>query len=483
VLLKDALIGVISLPSGVFQPYSGVKTSILILDKKIAKSRPTILFSNVQAIGVSLGIKRTVTERNDLPFVLRDYLAYYEGAALSQHSFLADRSTVLANDCNLSAERYRPVEVRDGMRIVRLSDVCSLTKGTHSSTKTDPGPYPLIVTAKEWLTSADYQIEGDAVCVPLISSTGHGRASLSRVYCVSGKFAVANLLAAVQPRDSEVLDTKYLYLVLDLEKDKLAGLMKGAANVSMKVEDLAEFQIPLPSIEVQREIVAEIEGYRRVINGARTVLDNYRPHIPIHPNWPMVALENVCSIKSGGTPDRSTESFWNGDIPWVTTTLIDYGVIDRATEFITAEGLKHSSTWIVPKGTVLMAMYGQGVTRGRVATLGIDAAINQACAVFQIKDDSIDTGYLFRVLQASYEDLRKISDARGGNQSNLSAQVLKQYLIPIPERAIQQTIVVEIEAEVALVSANRDLIARLEKKIQATLARVWGEEEPVCTEA
>ena len=82
---------------------------------------------------------------------------------------------------------------------------------------------------------------------------------------------------------------------------------------------------------------------------------------------------------------------------------------------------------------------------------------------------------LFRVLQSRYEDLRNISEARGGNQSNLSAQVLKEYQIPLPPLATQQAIVAEIEAEQALVAANRELIARFEQKIQATLARVWGE--------
>jgi type I restriction enzyme M protein len=240
---------------------------------------------------------------------------------------------------------------------------------------------------------------------------------------------------------------------------------------------MEERKFPLPPLEVQKEIVAEIEGYQKVINGARAVLDHYRPHIPIHPDWPMVELGGVCAIKSGGTPDRSNEAYWDGDIPWVTTTLINYGIIDRANEFITEAGLKNSATWIVPKGTVLMAMYGQGVTRGRVAVLGIDAAINQACAVFQLKGNSIDSGYLFRVLQSRYEDLRKISDARGGNQSNLSAQVLKEYLIPLPPLATQQAIVAEIEAEQALVAASRELITRFDRKIQATLARIWGEEK------
>jgi type I restriction enzyme S subunit len=91
--------------------------------------------------------------------------------------------------------------------------------------------------------------------------------------------------------------------------------------------------------------------------------------------------------------------YWGGEIPWVTTTLINNGVIERANEFITPAGLKHSAAWMVPKGTVLMAMYGQGVTRGRVAMLGIDAAVNQACAALLIKSKSLLPQFLFSILQ------------------------------------------------------------------------------------
>jgi type I restriction enzyme M protein len=240
---------------------------------------------------------------------------------------------------------------------------------------------------------------------------------------------------------------------------------------------VAEIKIPVPPLEIQKEIVAELEGYQKVINGARAVLENYSPHIPIQPEWPTVELGELCTIKSGGTPDRSNKDYWNGEIPWVTSTLIDYAVIDRANELITSDGLKNSAAWVVPRGTVVMAMYGQGVTRGRVGILGIDAAVNQACAVFQLKGTRLDNSYLFRVLQARYQDLRKVSDARGGNQSNLSAQVLKEYLIPLPPLATQRAIVDEIEAEQTLVTANRELITRFEKKIQATLSRIWGEDK------
>ena len=180
----------------------------------------------------------------------------------------------------------------------------------------------------------------------------------------------------------------FLNAILVASKD----YWKSVANSTRKdpnitKSDVLRFKFPLPPIAIQQEIVTEIEGYQKVINGARAVIDNYRPHIAIDPDWKIVELEKLCVIKSGATPDRSNDSFWDGDIPWVTTTLINYEVIHQANEFITLEGLKNSSTWIVPKGTVLMAMYGQGVTRGRVAILGIDAAINQACAAFQIKDN------------------------------------------------------------------------------------------------
>jgi type I restriction enzyme M protein len=475
-LIEGYLIGVISLPSGVFMPYTGVKTSILIFDRSEAKRNPNIMFSDIRHIGFSLGVKRTVSEHNDLPHVERDYIAYYRGGELSRHSWLASRESILANGCNLSGARYRPKAESGAGRFAAIGEVCAITKGNSSSTTTTPGPYRLVLTAADSKTSNEYQFDAPAVCVPLISSLGHGKAALHRIHYAEGKFALANLLVALQPNDPEDLDVRFLYHALDCRRSDIAKLMQGAANVSMKPEDLAQFQIPLPPLEVQKEIVAEIEAYQKVIDGARAVLDHYRPHIPINPEWPMAELGELCEINSGGTPKREVDAYWNGDIPWITTSLIDFNVIDRAEEFITSEGLENSSAWIVPKGTVVMAMFGQGVTRGRVATLGIDAAMNQACAAFTIRDHRITSAYLYHALEAEYEKLRELSEARGGNQSNLSGAVLKQYAIPLPPHAAQREIVAEIEGEQRLVEGNRQLIERMEKKIAATLARIWGEE-------
>jgi type I restriction enzyme S subunit len=123
---------------------------------------------------------------------------------------------------------------------------------------------------------------------------------------------------------------------------------------------------------------------------------------------------------------------------------------------ITELGMQNSSAKLIPKNTILMAMYGQGITRGRVAILGIDATINQACAAFIIRNkNSLNTKYLFYTLQNMYQQIRLRSDGHGGNQSNLSAAIIKEFLIPLPQIEEQQAIVKAIEEEMQLVSAQQ----------------------------
>ena len=151
----------------------------------------------------------------------------------------------------------------------------------------------------------------------------------------------------------------------------------------------------------------------------------------------------------------------------------DFGVIQSAEEFITQAGMENSTARMFPGGTILMAMYGQGVTRGRVAILGIDATTNQACADIEVISANTDRDFLYWSLAGKYQELRAISESRGGNQSNLNSQLIRDVKIPLPDLPTQRAIVVEIEAEQALVNANRELIRRMEAKVKATIDRVW----------
>jgi type I restriction enzyme S subunit len=154
-----------------------------------------------------------------------------------------------------------------------LGAICLLTKGTYPTEKTTPGPYPLIVTAELPRTSDSFQLEGEAVCIPVISSTGHGHASLKRVHYARGQFAVANLLVAAQPRAETPVDARWLWLYKD---SLIVPLMRGTANVSLKPAQLADVPIDLPPLADQRRIVDLISALDDVAEVARDVAERVR---------------------------------------------------------------------------------------------------------------------------------------------------------------------------------------------------------------
>jgi len=155
-------------------------------------------------------------------------------------------------------------------RSFRIGDICSIVKGTYPSLKTEPGEFPLVVTAEFRRSSSTYQLEGPAVCIPLISSTGHGDAALHRVHYQEGKFALANLLVALLPKEPTLCNPKYLYHLLMTKKDEyFVPLMLGTANVSLKERDIANVEIHLPEIKDQQRIVARIEELATRIEEAR----------------------------------------------------------------------------------------------------------------------------------------------------------------------------------------------------------------------
>ena len=138
---------------------------------------------------------------------------------------------------------------------VKIGDICKIVKGTTGIASAEPGQYPLVVTAEERKTCSTYQFDCEAVCIPLVSSSGHGKKSLKNVHYQSGKFALGTILCAVIPNNPHELDARYLHQYLQFYKDIiLVPLMKGAANVSLSMKDIATVEFPLPPIERQREL-------------------------------------------------------------------------------------------------------------------------------------------------------------------------------------------------------------------------------------
>ena len=138
---------------------------------------------------------------------------------------------------------------------VKIGDVCEIIKGATGIASAEPGEYPLVVTALERKTCSSFQFDCEAVCIPLVSSSGHGKKTLNNVHYQSGKFALGTILCAVIPNNPNELDARFLHQYLQFYKDKiLVPLMKGAANVSLSMKDIAKVEIPLPSIEKQHKL-------------------------------------------------------------------------------------------------------------------------------------------------------------------------------------------------------------------------------------
>jgi len=152
--------------------------------------------------------------------------------------------------------------------------------------------------------------------------------------------------------------------------------------------------------------------------------------------WKLVRLGDIAQISSGGTPDRSQARYWNGNIPWVTTGEIQFNTITDTSEKITAEGLKNSSAKLFPPGTLLMAMYGQGKTRGQVAKLGIAATTNQNSAAILL-DNEHDPDFYLHYLASRYDDIREFGNS--GGISHLNAGLLRQIEVPTGPIQVQRS--------------------------------------------
>ena len=105
-------------------------------------------------------------------------------------------------------------------RKVKLGEVCLIEKGNIGILKAIPGEFPLVVTSEERKTHNEFQFDGEAVIIPLVSGTGHGHASIKRIHFQTGKFAVGSILCAVIPKDKSILSAEFLYRYLDLKKEK-----------------------------------------------------------------------------------------------------------------------------------------------------------------------------------------------------------------------------------------------------------------------
>ena len=494
ILLENYLVAVVSLPAGVFNPYSGVKTSILILDKALAKKTDRIAFFKVESDGFDLGAQRRPIDANDLPQAyaeLAEYLGHLRAGESVEDFHCAlgivveKRKVSEDGEYNLGGERYREVSPYltsyewtelgkvtlvkpqygsgarkvpfDGhVRYVRITDIAD--KG---DLKSDDIVSPSVIEPDLFLKRGDL----------LIARSG----SVGRTYIhkdILGTHQYAGYLIRFRIDPGKAMP-EYIYHVTKSRSwyDWIVSNSKTGTLTNINAKQYSSFRFPLPPLEVQQEIVAEMEEYQKVIDGARAVVDNYRPHIVVDPEWPLVDIGEICQLINGRAfKPRDWETVDSGGIPIVRIQNLN----TTGSEANYFSGVV-SNRNIIDQGQLLFSWSGsRGTSFGAHIWSGGRAVLNQHIFKVEFDESRANKMYLFYALNMAVKEVEQ--NLHGGvGLVHITKGNLERIRIPLPSITIQQAVVADLQSEQVLVESNRKLVERFERKIRSTIERVWEE--------
>lgn len=267
-----------------------------------------------------------------------------------------------------------------------------------------------------------------------------------------------------------------MYMNSPAMRAKIAALQAGTTRKRISRRNLGGISLTLPPLREQRVIVSKAEEFLSHLSAAESSVSRARKNLTrlqvatlrtvLFPDVEQrVTVSSIASVGSGATPLRSRRDYYDGGtIPWVTSGQLVNDYVDEPAEYITERALSETAVKLWPVGTLLVAMYGEGRTRGHCSELRIAATTNQACAAIVVNDLSpVHPAFLKLFLKASYEDNRRL--AAGGVQPNLSLGLIKNMEIPCPTIEVQKQIVADVTRQLSGYEA-------LDSQIQTVLQRV-----------
>lgn len=329
---------------------------------------------------------------------------------------------------------------------------------------------------KKWCTEPMRLAETGDILLSVRAPVGPTNLAVER--CCIGRG-----LAAIRA-DAARLDPTYLRFFLRYSEPRLANMGQGSTFAAIGRAEIASLRIPLPLLHEQRRIVdllSRAEGILRLRREAQAKAQAIIPALFLdlfgdpatNPNgWPVSPIADLCAVQTGSTPRREERSYYDGGrIPWVKTGEVCGVHIGEAEEHITERAIRETNCKVFPVDTILVAMYGQGQTRGRAGLLKIPSATNQACAAI-LPSDKIVSIYLYELLKTQYERLRAMG--RGGNQANLNLGMIKSFLVPCPPLDMQAVFVSQVAAMESICSQQTTALHKAQATFDALLARSFG---------
>ena len=495
---NDLLYAVISLPAGVFNPYSGVKTSILLIDKLFSKFKDEILFVKLNNDGFDLGAQRQPKKGSEIPEIVRIVKKYHADLdpqiaddEILQHPLvtIAPKEQIAEQDYVLVGERYLSNSMPEGTyKMVSLGDKSLFrveSGGTPSSnipeywdgnirwaTLVDLPAANLITELKDTeRTISPLGLEkSSAKLLPSGTVLVSTRATIGRVAIAECETATNQGFKNIIVIDDTKVSNRFVAYMMTALADRMVSLASGGTFKEISKSDFLTLSIPLPPLEKQEQIVAELDGYQKIVDGAQQIIDAYKPTIGIDPTWEKVKLGDICNLTYGYT-DTAKES---GSARFVRITDIDEKGLLRDENKRYVDLIEQNNAFLLHRGDLLVAR--TGATYGK--TLYFDTDETAVFASFLIKLDLpeyIDHYFywIFAQTQNYWDQANRL--VSGGAQPQFNANAIKQLVIPIPPLDVQKSIVKLAREEQKIIDANKKLISIFKQKITDKISEVWGE--------
>jgi type I restriction enzyme M protein len=493
--------------AGVFNPYSGVKTSILLMNRQIAAKANGILFVKVENDGFDLGAQRRMIDRNDLP-VAAEILAEYRRELFaglrypsmlfqkmmdSGNALVVPKETIAENgEYNLTGDRYRVVERRGKQKwpMVRLGDVCEIRSGwgfpLEKQGQTE-GKYPFykasdmnLIGNENRMTISNNYIDDEKVkqlgcnpapCGTVIFPKIGAAISTNKKRMLTRPSCYDNNIVGLVPSN---INPDYLFSLL--QSINISIFANSSQPPSIRKTIIEDYSIPFPPLEIQQEIVAEIEGYQKVIDGCRQVVDNWKPQVEVDPEWPVVKLGDVCELKSGFACGKSEKK--NGDVLHLRPMNIssDGRLVFKDSKYIGKAEFDES--YSVTAGDILFNNTNSKELVGK--TCYVQKKLSNTCFsnhITRIRTAGIaNPQYISFILQRLFEKKYFLNLChKWVGQAGINNKLLSEIDIALPPLALQQEIVASTETERKIIDDCRELIVKYEEKIKKVVDKAWGE--------
>lgn len=504
-LVDDGLLyAVISLPAGVFNPYSGVKTSILLIDKSFARLKDEILFVKLNNDGFDLGAQRQPKKGSEIPEIVRIVKKYHADLdpqiaddEILQHPLvtIAPKEQIAEQGYVLVGERYLSNSMPEGKyKMVSLGDKSLFrveSGGTPSSnipeywdgnirwaTLVDLPAANLITELKDTeRTISPLGLEkSSAKLLPSGTVLVSTRATIGRVAIAECETATNQGFKNIIVIDDTKVSNRFVAYMMTALADRMVSLASGGTFKEISKSNFLTLSIPLPPLEKQEQIVAELDSHQKIIDGARQVVENYKPTIQNNSHWETVRLGDICELN----PRKSEVKDFEGNVSFVPMAMVSetdmyFSVQEQKPlkEVYTGYTYFRDDDVLLAKVTPCFENGKSGLAKKLENGIGFGSS---EFFVLRATPEKVLPEYIYYIINSNRFISEGTPQMTGtGGLRRLTKDFVLNYPVSLPPLDEQRKIVNQTEEEIAIVEQNKRLIEIFEKKINDKISEVWGE--------